>query len=144
MNSISDGQPFTYELLNKIIEELNAIKVPDTDKGEDSAVEIVGRGSNDKNKPLIIFGYHSITIPANQTGQADTIPFHGATNFDNQNPIVMATLVDPVASGTVPVGYLIITKVTNKNFDCRVKLIRKRTNSTTVGVNYVAFGYTSK
>jgi len=142
LNSISDGQPFTYELLNKIIESINSIKVPE--EGDDSIIEIIGKGGNPKNKPLIIFGNDEITIPENQTGETKTISFEGKTNFNNENPIVIATLVDPEAGGSVPIGYLIVTKTTNSNFDCRVKLIRKRTNTTNVRVNYVAFGYTSK
>lgn len=142
LNQISDGQPFTYELLNNIIESIREIKSPE--EGDDSIVEIIGKGSNDKNKPLIIFGYDEISIPANQTGENKTIGFEGNTNFSNENPIVLATLVDPEAGGSVPIGYLIVTKTTNSNFDCRVKLIRSRTNSTVVRVNYVAFGFISK
>jgi hypothetical protein len=141
INTISDGQPFTYQLLNQIIQSINDIKEPE--EGNEELIEIRGpETSNSKNKPLVIFDSDTLTIPENQTSRDATRAFRGG-GF-NSNPIVIATLVDPEAGGTVPIGYLIVTKVTNNNFTYRVKLLRKRTKSTNVEINYVAFGTTSK
>jgi hypothetical protein len=143
MNTISDGQPFTYQLLNQIIESINAIKEPE--EGNEDLVDIRGPGvDNAKNKPLIIFGSDTIDIPENRTTESRSKSFGSGATFDNSNPIVLATLVDPESGGSIPVGYLIITKITNKNFEYTVKLLRKRTKSTKVEINFVAFGTTSK
>ena len=141
INTISDGQPFTYQLLNSIIEAINDITVPEG-VDADELLKIVGPGLNDKNKPLVIFDRDSLTIPENQTGANGTAKFR--TNFNNENPIVMATLVDPEAGGAIPIGYLTVTAVSNKNFQYRVKLIRKRDKSTNLEINYIAIGATSK
>jgi hypothetical protein len=148
INTISDGQPFTYQLLNQIIQSINDIKEPE--EGNEELIEIRGpETGNSKNKPLIIFGSDTLTIPENRTSDDGTIGFRvgqGSGNGAgfNSNPIVLATLVDPAAGGGIPIGYLIITKITNNNFSYRVKLLRKRNNSTKVEINYVAFGTTSK
>ena len=139
LNTISDGQPFTYQLLNQMIEVINAI--PQIDDEENSPVEIRGPGGTSKNKPMILFGSDTVDIPENQTGAEGEAKF--SSNFDNENPIVVATLVDPKAGGAIPIGYLTLTSVTNNRLKYRVKLIRKRPNTTTVLINYVAFGYTS-
>lgn len=141
INTISDGQPFTYQLLNSIIEAINDIDVPEGEES-DELLKVVGPDLGSKNKPLIVFDRDSLTIPADQTGQNGTAKFR--TNFNNNNPIVMATLVDPEAGGSIPIGYLTITSVTNKDFQYRVKLIRKRTRSTNLEINYIAIGATSK
>lgn len=141
MNTISDGQPFTYELLNNIIENLNALKEPE--EGDEEFIEIDGTGKNGKRKPKIVFNRtDTITIPANQTAIDGTEKF--LSNFDNDNPVVVATLIDPEVGGNIPIGYVIITNVTNKNFSYKIKLIRKREKGTNVRLNYIAFGYTSK
>lgn len=142
INTISDGQPFTYQLLNSIIEAINDIKVPEGEDA-DELLRIVGPGLNDKNKPLVIFGRDSLTIPENQTGANGSAKFT-PNAFNNQNPIVMATLVDPEAGGAIPIGYLTITAVSSQNFQYRVKLIRKRAKSTNLEINYIAIGATSK
>jgi len=140
MNTISDGQPFTYELLNNIIENLNALKEPE--EGDEEFIEIDGTGKNEKRKPKIIFNRTDDIIPANQTSVDNTVKF--TSNFENDNPVVVATLIDPEKGGNIPVGYVVITGVTNHNFSYRIKLIRKREKSTSVRLNYIAFGYTSK
>lgn len=142
INTISDGQPFTYQLLNNIIEAVNDIKIPEGDDADTELVKIVGPGLGSKNKPMIIFDRDSISIPENQTGQSGKATFR--TNFNNENPIVIASLVDNQDGGATPIGYLVVTSVTNKSFEYRVKLIRKRTKSTNMEINYVAIGVTSK
>ena len=144
INTISDGQPFTYQLLNSIIEAINDIKVPEGENPDD-LISIVGPDvDNAKNKPKIVFGSDTIDIPENQTAETKTIKYPGGSAFNN-DPIVLATLVDPEAkNGGVPVGYLTITSTKKSVFDCRVKLIRKRSKSTTVQINYIAIGSTPK
>jgi hypothetical protein len=143
INTISDGQPFTYQLLNGMIEAINNITVPDGGDS-DELINIVGPDVNNaKNKPQIVFGKDQIDIPDNQTGQNKSIKFPGGGNFNN-DPIILATLVDPETDGAIPIGYLTITSVSKSEFKCRVKLIRKRSKGTTVEVNYVAIGTTSK
>ena len=143
INTISDGQPFTYQLLNSIIEAINDIKVPEGEDA-DELLKIVGPGmDNAKNKPQIVFGTDTIDIPENQTAGTSDAKYSGKAAF-NSNPIVLATLVDPEAgSGGIPIGYLTITSINTSGFKYRIKLIRKRAKSTTVQINYIAIGVTS-
>lgn len=147
LNSISDGQPFTYQLLNGIIEEILDLKKALSKKtgdndDDDGAIEVRGPNFNNKVKPMIVFDSVVFTMPENQTGFTLTRDFRN--NFSNDNPVVVATLVDKDDDGGIPVGYLTITKVNKKGFTMRVKLIRKRNKSTSFQVNYIAMGQTSK
>jgi hypothetical protein len=151
LNTIADGQPFTYQLLNGIIEAINNIKIPEGDDGADEElVKIVGPGLDPKNKPMIVFGREDVSISGNETGANGSITFgkdNGKgqkANFNNENPIVVASIVDAESGGGVPIGYLTITSVTNSEFKYRIKLIRKREKVTPLQINYVAFGVTSK
>lgn len=140
LNTLADGQPFTYQLLNTIIEAVNDIETPEGDDTE--LVTIKGPGTNNsKNKPMIIFDRDPIVIPESRTAESGRAQFR--SNFNNQNPIVIATLVDNEDDST-PIGYLVVTAVDNKGFNYRVKLIRKRSKSTNMEINYVAIGVTSK
>lgn len=137
LNTISDGQPFTYQLLNGIIEAINDIKTPEGED-EEGDITIVGPGRGTSSRPLIIFDRDEVTIPENQTAITETAVFR--TNFSNENPVVLATIVDPDAGDGTPMGYLTIKSVSQKNFTYRIKLIRKRTKSTNIQINYIAIG----
>lgn len=151
LNTISDGQPFTYQLLNDIIQAINNIKIPEGDDGADEElVKIVGPDLDAKNKPMIVFGKQDVNISGNETGANGSITFGkepGAkgknANF-NGNPVVVASIVDAESDGGTPIGYLTITSITNSDFKYRIKLIRKREKVTPLRINYVAFGVTSK
>lgn len=147
LNSISDGQPFTYQLLNNIIEEILDLKKAvskkaggDGDEGE--AIEVIGPNGGSKVKPMIIFDTFVFTMPENQTGFTSDVKFR--SNFIDDSPIVVGTLVDKDDDGGIPTGYLTITKVSKSLFTIRVKLIRKRNKSTNFQVNYIAIGRTTK
>jgi len=148
LNSISDGQPFTYQLLNNIIEEILDLKkavskkAGSKDDDEDGAIEVRGPNFNSKVKPMIVFDSVVFTMPENQTGF--TLERKFRNNFSNNNPVVVATLVDKDDDGGIPVGYLTITKVNQTSFTMRIKLLRKRNKSTSFQVNYIAIGQTTK
>lgn len=148
INTIADGQPFTYQLLNNIIEAINNINIPEGEDGSDEElIKVVGPGINSKNKPMIVFGKDSVDIASNETAQNGEIRFGSATgkvNFNNENPIVIASIVDAQSGGATPIGYITITSVSNASFKYRVKLIRKRDKTTPLEINYVAFGVTAK
>lgn len=136
-NTISDGQPFTYQLLNQIIESLNDVRDA-VGEAEEADITIKGPGEGSQQRPLIIYDRTTVEIPENQTAINKTAKFR--TNFSNDNPVVLATIVDPDAEDGTPMGYITIKNVTQKDFTYRIKLIRKRTKTTNLQINYIAIG----
>lgn len=136
--NISEGQPFTYQLLNQIVTAVNNIKDPEDPEQE---IEINGPGLSSTKLPKIIFGRENIDIDKNQTSAAVSVKFDGA--FANENPIVVATLVDRQTgdggSGT-QLGYITITNITSKNFTCRIRLLKARSQDVSFQINYIAIG----
>lgn len=139
INTISDGQPFTYQLLNSIIESINEIKEPE-DSGDQ--IDVYGPGLNSNTKPKIIFGKHDVTVPKDQTTFSGTANFQ--SSFTNDNPIVVATIVDRDEAGGTQLGYLTITSISNKSFKYKIRLMKSRGKDVTFDVNYIAIGVTSK
>lgn len=135
--NISDGQPFTYQLLNQIIEQLNDVKDA-VGENQEEAITIKGPGQGSQQRPLIIYDRDTVQIPENQTAINKTTKFR--TNFSNENPVVIATIVDPDAEDGTPMGYITIKDVTQNDFKYRIKLIRRRTKTTNLQINYIALG----
>lgn len=139
INTISNGQPFTYQLLNQIIEEVNNIKQPEENVDE---IDVFGPGLNNNTKPKIIFGKDDVTVPKDQTTFSGTANFN--SSFTNDNPIVIVSLVDRQAGNGVQMGHITITSISNKNFEYRIRLTKARGKDVSFDINYVAFGATSK
>lgn len=140
LNTPSNGQPFTYQLLNQIIEEINNIKQPEENVDE---IDVYGPGlNNNTTKPKIIFGKDDVTVPKDQTTFSGTANFN--SSFTNDSPIVIASLVDRQEGNGVQMGHITITSISSKGFSYRIRLTKSRGKDVSFDVNYIALGATSK
>jgi len=138
INTISDGSPITYELINTMIQEINKIK----ELPEDSNQNIVVRGpglANNNNTAKIIAGREKITLGANDLALNKNIKFVN-NGFSSDNPIVTASMVDADDEGGVQLANITITEVNKSNFTVKIKLLKARKKAVNFTVNYIAVG----
>lgn len=142
---LNDGQPLTYELINKIIEKLASIKEPSEDQSQN--VEIFGPniGQTSKDTVRIFCGSSSITMNANSVSQNFTIEFKnnknkGGSTIFTKPPVVVATIVDTQKDDGVDMAVYTIIEQSPKDFKVKIQMIKKRDKAVTLRLNYIAIG----
>lgn len=137
--ALSDGQPLTYELINKIIEKLGSIKEP----AEDQSPNILFFGPNlkqtSKDTTIVICGSHSFNMPANAPSNPVTVKFKSGKKFIKP-PIVTANIVDPVKGGSPDMATLVITEQKVDEFVVKVSVLKSNKKAIPLQINYIAVG----
>lgn len=141
INTIQDGAPFTYELINQIIEKVNNLTGPEGD--EEDAIEVDYPGqSNNETKPRISVGIKNVTVPKDRTSYTtDKIRYKGG-DF-NTTPVVIASIADNDLDDGLQMGHLSIKNIEKGGFRCKIKLIKARGKDVNFTINYIAIGGTS-
>lgn len=146
--TLSDGQPLTYELINKIIEKLGSIKEPSEDQSQN--VEIFGPsiGQTSKDTVRIFCGTKPITMTANSVSQNFDVSFNQSGNKEgtifSKTPIIVATIVDTQKNDGVDMAAYTILEQSPKDFKIKVQMIKKRDKAVTLSLNYIAIGAGAK
>lgn len=134
--NISEGQPFTYQVLNQIIEAVNNIKDPADPEKE---IYVDGPVFLKNNKPKIIFGKQRVSITKNQTTFVESIKF--PSQFSNDQPIVLASIVDTDPKSSRQLGYLTIIEIDKEKFKYTIKLLKTQAKGdVNFEVHYIALG----
>lgn len=140
--ALSDGQPLTYELINKIIEKLGSIKDPVEDQSQN--IEVYGPNINrtSSGRAKIVSGVASRSLSTDSVEQIFTIEYNqgkSGTLF-TKVPVVVATLVDPEKGGSPDMATLTIIEQSQKNFKVKVRVLKGKKKNIPIIINYIAIG----
>lgn len=144
VNTISDGQPLTYDILNQIISEVNKIKDVPEDYGMN--VEVYGpdmAGTSDQDTAKIISGTYQFDIKEKDTTVNLEIPYGRGAPFSKDNVIVVASVVDKFlgkGTGGVQMANVTITGINKTKFEARVQILKSVKQKVALQLNYIAIG----
>ena len=140
--ALSDGQPLTYELINKIIEKLASIKDPVEDQSQN--IEVYGPNINrtSRGRTKIVSGTQAFNLSSDSVEQIFTIEYNKgkAGTLFTKVPIVTATIVDPERGGSPEMATLTIIEQSPKEFKVKVKVIKSKKKNIPIRINYIAIG----
>lgn len=138
--ALSDGQPLTYELINKIIEKLGSIKEP----AEDQSPNILFFGPNlkqtSKDTTIVMCGSYSFNMPASAPSTSITVKFNKSGKKFIKPPIVTATILDPIKGKTPDLATLVIMEQKTDEFVAQVGILTSKKKAIPLQINYIAIG----
>lgn len=140
--ALSDGQPLTYELINKIIEKLGSIKDPIEDQSQN--IEVYGPNINrtSRGRAKIVSGVASRSLKTSAVEEIFTIEYNQgkAGTLFTKPPIVVATLVDSEKGADPDMATLTIIEQNQKNFKVKVRVLKSKKKNVPIIINYIAIG----
>lgn len=142
INTITDGQPITYELLNQIIEQVNEVQVEQSDIKQ--IIEFYGDnlGRREDDRIKVACGSQSVRLEKGKTRFTETFKFPSNVGFDTR-PYITATIVDNrLGSSGDGTSYatLTIVNLSKVGFDMRLDLVKAPSRNTSIAVHYIAVG----
>lgn len=142
--TLSDGQPLTYEIINKIIEKLGSIKDPVDDQSQDIFVWGPDISPTAKDSARIISGQRDFTLKANDPAPNVTVQFKTRKGMGGKVftkvPIVVATVVDPKKGGTADMATISIVETTTTEVTFNVRVLKASKSNISLTINYIAIG----
>jgi len=142
INTITDGQPITYELLNQIIEQVNEVQVEQSDIKQ--IIEFYGDnlGRREDDRIKVACGSQSIRLEKGKTRFTENIKFPSNVGFDAR-PYVTATVIDNrlgTSGDGTSYAALTIVNLSKAGFDIRLDLIQAPSRNTSLVIHYIAVG----
>ena len=137
INLINEGEPVTYELLNKIINKVNKFSDTDNDSSNAQVIKVSGIPSTEDNMVKVAVGSRKVNVLKAEEKEV-TIDF--PENFKT-NPFVVANIIDvlPKQQG-ISFGAVTITEITKQNFTAKIKLFTEEKKNASININYIALG----
>lgn len=146
LNTISEGQPITYELINTIIAKLQDIPTLTENFGQD--IEVYGKdlGQSEKDRVKIVTGIKQFEIKANDINTNFSVAYEKGGNFSKDNIVVVCSIVDRDTSAGkkggsgVQMANATITKISKTDFEVNVRILKSVKNNVALELHYIAIG----
>jgi len=138
--ALNDGQPLTYELINKIIEKIGSIKEPREDQSQN--IEILGPriGRTEEDKVKIVVGTHAFNLSGNAVNQNEKITFKNSPF--SKVPFVVASIIDIDGKKNPDANMptVVITGVDQAFFEAKVFVLKAKKKNVPLQISYMAIG----
>lgn len=135
--TLSDGQPLTYEVINKIIEKLGSIKDPTQDQSQDILVYNRKINPSSKDKIQIVSAEKGFNFTASKIDHTETVQFE--KEFSKM-PVVVASVIDPAKGGSPDMIAFTIFDQTLKDFKIKLKVLKSSKKEIPLRISYIAIG----
>ena len=149
LNTVPEGAPLTYELINNIINAINQLQKTDT--GVNQIIEVFGAriGRKDNDQVLIFVGEFELKFGSVSTGQTKNLNARSTIKFPSNNtftekPYVAIAIEDPTnTSGNMSFVVASITDLRKDGFMIRGRRLLPpsgKAESDTIRGTYIAIG----
>lgn len=138
----NDGEPLTYDLLKKIIDQLNRVTSSDLNDVK-QIVNIYGPGISQQEDARASIVTGEVTIPLEKGNNSRTTQLIGFPAVFTANPYVTVTVVDvntSQAQGGVNGAVATVVGLNKNGMTVKIELLREVAKLTNVRLHYIAVG----